>query len=209
MCCRPDLKPMNNDKTLENTIVSYLKAGDERAFRYIYDTYYSGLCRVAKGYLTDAHLSEAIVGDVIYNLWEKHETIEIRSSLKNYLYRSVANKCISFLELEFMKRETSYTMQDIATMNSLWSLGDDPLGRMMNDETDEKIREAIDKLPPETRQVFCLRRFENKKYEEIAEITGISVNTVKYHLKSAVVKLKEYLKFYLSLMIALIFSNLN
>ena len=47
-------------------------------------------------------------------------------------------------------------------------------------------KKAVDELPTECRQVFELSRYEGKKYSEIAQELGISVNTVKYHIKNAI-----------------------
>ena len=56
--------------------------------------------------------------------------------------------------------------------------------------------EVINSLSPECRQVFRMSRFDNMKYEEIASTLNISVNTVKYHMKNALMKLRAELKDY-------------
>lgn len=56
-----------------------------------------------------------------------------------------------------------------------------PLGILLERELEHEIRMAIDKLPVECRCVFEKSRFEEKKYEEISQELGISINTVKYH----------------------------
>lgn len=63
---------------MENTeklIVEQLKNGNEDAYKYIYDYHYVLLCHVANQYLNDNFLSETIVGDVIFHLWEIRETL--------------------------------------------------------------------------------------------------------------------------------------
>ena len=69
---------MENTETL---IVEQLKAGNENAYRYLYDHHYALLCHVANGYLKDQFLSETIVGDTIFHLWEIRETLDIRRSI--------------------------------------------------------------------------------------------------------------------------------
>ena len=91
------------EKNLETEIIEALKSGKEEAFRYIYKTYYTDPCRIARGYLTDSYLSESIVEDLVYSLWENRSKITINTSLKNYLFRSVANKCINYLQLARQK----------------------------------------------------------------------------------------------------------
>jgi len=72
-----------------------------------------------------------------------------------------------------------------------------PLGRLMEKELMAKVQEEIERLPKETRQVFILSRLEELKHDEIAARLGISVNTVKYHIKQALSILRDRLKDYL------------
>ena len=54
-----------------------------------------------------------------------------------------------------------------------------------------------------------MSRFENKRQEEIAEIMGITIHTVKYHMRSALDKLKEAAKSYLALIVMFITNIFN
>ena len=163
---------MENTETL---IVEQLKIGNENAYRYIYDHHYALLCYVANGYLKDQFLSETIVGDTIFHLWEIRETLDISVSIRSYLLRAVRNRCINYLNSEREKREIAFSA-------------------LMPDEiTDDKI----DKLPDECRRVFAKSRFEGKSYEEISGELGISINTVKYHIKNALASLHAHLSKYL------------
>ncbi|ULB34786.1 MULTISPECIES: RNA polymerase sigma-70 factor [Proteiniphilum] len=197
------------EKNLETDIIEGLKLGKEEAFQYIYKIYYSDLCRIAKGYLADSYLSESIVGDLIYSLWENRSKIEIHTSLRSYLFRSVANKCINYLQLEYVRRETSCSQDDIEAFSDLWSMGDNPLQDLEHAELVSIIRNTIETMSPETKQVFLLSRFENKKQKEIAEIMGITVHTVKYHMGSALKKLKESMELYLPFIIFFMMNMFN
>ena len=72
-----------------------------------------------------------------------------------------------------------------------------PLGMLLERELEEEIYKAIDKLPDECRRVFNKSRFEGKSYEEISQDLGISINTVKYHIKNALAALQKNLGKYL------------
>ena len=74
------------------------------------------------------------------------------------------------------------------------------MGRLLEKELEEKIIRAVESIPPESRQVFRKSRFERKKNDEIAQELGISVNTVKYHIKRALAILREHLGEYLMLL---------
>ena len=72
-----------------------------------------------------------------------------------------------------------------------------PLGILLERELENEIYKAIDKLPDECRRVFAKSRFEGKSYEEISGELGISINTVKYHIKNALASLHAHLSKYL------------
>ena len=80
-----------------------------------------------------------------------------------------------------------------------------PLSNLIEKELDIKINNCINNLPALTRRIFCLSCFENLKYEEIAQEVNVSVNVVKYHIKSALSHLREELKDYLPLFLLIFF----
>lgn len=171
---------------MENTeklIVEQLKNGNEDAYKYIYDYHYVLLCHVANQYLNDNFLSETIVGDVIFHLWEIRETLNITISIRSYLIKAVRNRCIDYLKSRSEKKEISFSVLVPEEMSEEKYLQSDnyPLGILLERELEHEIRMAIDKLPVECRCVFEKSRFEEKKYEEISQELGISINTVKYH----------------------------
>jgi RNA polymerase sigma-70 factor (ECF subfamily) len=63
--------------------------------------------------------------------------------------------------------------------------------------------DAINALPDECQKVFRMSRFEGKKYSEIAVTLGISINTVKYHIKNAIKQLSQVITPYIFLLIFL------
>lgn len=192
----------------ETLIVEQLKTGNEDAYQYIYDRHYALLCHVANGYVKDQFLAETIVGDTIFHLWEIRETLEISVSIRSYLLRAVRNRCISYLNSEWEKREIAFSslMPDEITDDKMTISDSHPLGTLLERELEEEIYKAIDKLPNECRRVFDKSRFEGKSYEEISQELGISVNTVKYHIKNALASLQTNLSKYLITLLLFFFG---
>ena len=186
-----------NDIITDNNVMIYLREGNEYAFRFIFDKYYDFLCMVA--YLRDEYISETIVGDIIYNLWEIKDNIDIKYSLRSYLVRSVKNRCINYLQQEYIQREISINQyEDKAAIEELFFIENKhPLESLLEQELENKINSIINELSPECRAVFKMSRFDGMKYEEIASELNISVNTVKYHMKNALGKLRLELKDYI------------
>ena len=195
----------------EQLIIEQLKTGKERAYKFLYDHHYQILCHVASQYVKDDFLAETIVGDVIFHMWEVRETLNITTSLRSYLMTSVRNRCLDYLKSQQCQHEmymSSPGFQDFPVLNYI--KGDDyPLGKLLEKELEGEIMMAIARLPEDCRRVFHLSRFEEKKYNEIADELGISVNTVKYHIKRALALLHEDLGKYLTVAIALLFEQLK
>ncbi|MDR1153612.1 MAG: RNA polymerase sigma-70 factor [Bacteroidales bacterium] len=190
--------------------IDALKRGDEKAYRQLYDRYYDQLCLLAFQYVRESFLAESLVGDVIYHIWENRETLTIHTSLKAYLVKAVQNRCINYLEHLRVRRksEQKLAQQQEERQQDYISDFDYPLARLIALELEDSITKAIDSLPAECREVFRLSRMEELSYSEISERLGISVNTVKYHVKNALAQLREQFKEYL-IVLSLIFWNFH
>ena len=176
----------------EQLLLQKMTQGDENAFRYLFDKHYGLLCSIAYEFLKDDFLSETIVGDVILYLWEKRETIEIQSSLRAYLVKAVRNKCLNYRNLQYVVKETRFPEQEeLLDAQGNYLISDSqPLATLLEKELELEIEKSINDMSEECRKVFSMSRFDQMKYEEIAQELNISVNTVKYHIKSALAKLR-------------------
>lgn len=196
---------MNNDAF----IISRLKRGDNDAYRYLFDNEYGVMCRYAFQMLHDTAAAEGVADDVVYSLWEHRQQLNIDSGLRPYLLGAVRNRCIN--ELKARRRrmariavETAAGDSEARLLETLFADNSHPLGTIIERELEERLYQGIRMLPDECRRVFELSRFEQKSYREIACDTGISVNTVKYHIKRALAFLHEYMRDYMAIAAALI-----
>ena len=198
-------------ESTEALLVQQLKNGVDAAYKYLYDQHYQILCHVAAQYVKDDFLAETIVGDVIFHLWEVRETIEINTSVRSYLMTCVRNRCIDYLKSQYHKREVAHSDTGLRDFPVLQYVKDDdyPLGKLLEKELEDEIMNAINRLPAECRRVFNMSRFENRKYEEIAQELKISVNTVKYHIKHALALLHEDLGKYLTMAMMILIESMT
>lgn len=184
---------------MEEHIIKQLKKGNEEAYRYLYTHYYALLCHIAQEYVNDKFLAETLASDVFFHLWEIHETLDIQLSLRSYLIKAVRNHCVDFLSLKQEQVEVTFsTLGNEASFQGRYISDEDyPLGLLLEKELETEIMDAIDRLPEECHRVFWKSRFEKKTYKEIAEELGISINTVKYHIKNALALLYKQLGQYI------------
>ena len=192
---------------MEEQLIKKLRKGDEKAFRLLYDRHYVLLCRFANQILNNAALAEEVVDDVIFYLWEHRSEVEIRYSIRAYLMRAVRNRCLNELQSQSHREELHLSSflspESMDFLDFLFVDDKQPLGMLLEQELEDELKRSIDELPLECRRVFYKSRFEQKKYEEIADELGISVNTVKYHIKNALAFLQKRLGNYLKLLIIL------
>lgn len=188
--------------------IKKLKAGDEQAYKYLYEHHYAVLCHIAENLVKDAFVAETIVGDTIFHLWEIRSSLEISVSLRSYLMQAVRNRSLNYLMAEREKREIAFSALSADEWPEEKADRTDvhPLGVLLERELEEEIGRAVDELPEECRRVFEKSRFEGKTYEEISRELNISVNTVKYHIKNALATLHKRLGNYLISLILFFFA---
>ena len=162
----------------ERLIVQKLRNGEQDAYRYLYDRHYVVLCQFANELVGDPFLAETM--------------------------RAVRNRCYNHISSEKEKKEVRFSKIESETLgwDAMIQSDEQPLGILLERELEKEIIKSIDSLGDECKRVFRKSRFEHKKNEEIATELGISVNTVKYHIKIALTRLHQDLRKYLILLIS-------
>lgn len=187
---------------MEDTQLRYLaglKAGDKKVFEEIYREYYSPLCFYCLRFVGNSEESEEIVQGLFLKLWVKRLELNINTSVKSYLYRSVQNYALNYLGQQ--KSRGRYKLDDYIEKLESSVNGHEVLEE---EELNQRIKRAISDLPERRRIIFELSRFSEMKYQQIAEHLEISVKTVESQMAKALQSLRESLKDYLP-MIALLF----
>ncbi len=192
--------PLENQ---EIKVCESIRNGDKHAFESVFKTYYKILCSYANQIIADSDNSEEIVQEMFFQLWQKKEFLFIETSLKSYLFRAVHNSCLNFIKHNKIKLaySSSYLHQN-ETSGSQYLLDESEELRVL-------IGKAVEKLPPERKKVFMMIRYEERKYQEVADILGISVKTVENQMGKAMQFLREALKGYIPVFIMLIFVVLQ
>lgn len=169
-----------------------IKNGDKPAFEQVFSTYYQALCNYACTTVKDMDEAEEVVQNTFFNIWNKKEALEVTTSIKSYLYRAVHNECLNRIKHSKVRR--LYAEDHKAFMAGGF---EDSSKQFHGKELAALINKAIDSLPEQCSNVFKLSRFENLKYQEIADHLNISVKTVENHMGKALKLLRIQLKDYL------------
>jgi RNA polymerase sigma-70 factor (ECF subfamily) len=185
----------------EIQLVSNIREGNKQAFEEVFRQYYQHLCSYAYQIIHDHADSEEIVQDLFVKLWQKRDQLNVETSLKSYLFRSVHNSCLNHIKHNNIRDAYMQQFRHENPENEQYASGNDDTA-----DLHKAIGKAIDALPPERKKVFLMIRYEERKYKEVAEILGISVKTVENQMTKAIQFLKKALNEYLSVFIVILMS---
>lgn len=132
-----------------------------------------------------------VVSDVFYNLWNSNTNLGEIRELKSYLFTAVKHQAIRTVSDNPLSFESFHHRLELKSVEHL-----NPEDLMIGNELAEKINETLATLGPQCQLVFKMVREESRKYDEVAEELGISVNTVKHHMVAALKKMRLSLEEY-------------
>ncbi len=183
----------------DQLVFSAIQNGEISSFEMLFKTHYAPLCRFALGYLGDKDEAEEVVQGMFLGFWEKRISIQIESSLKAYLYRSVRNACLNELKRQKIR---SHHASSVLKEGEPQDQSSDRLA--LKKELESRIEEAIRSLPSQCGLIFRMSRFEELKYQEIADQLGISIKTVENQMGKALKIMREQLRDYLPMILVLL-----
>jgi len=172
--------------TRDIEIVGRIRQGDLKQFEELFRSSYASLVKYARTLIKDHDTAEEIVQDLFFKLWQNKEKLKIESSLNGYLFRSVHNRCLHYIEHQKVVERHAQEMSYEQTITA-----ESPSDILHYKELQAKIARTIEGLPERCGQIFCMNRYEGLKYAEIAEKLSVSVKTVEANMGKA---LKEFRK---------------
>lgn len=164
------------------------QAAIEVAFKDLFTREYNNLCRYAYTYMQDESLAEDVVQDTFIKIWEQKKELIEKDEIKFYLITAVRNNCISVIR----KQKT----QQVYLTDTTPEPDPEPFvtarqHQEQASEQAEKVREALNQLPPKCKEVFLLVKMHGMSYKQAAEALDISVKTVENQMGKAIKILRE------------------
>lgn len=178
------------ERSDQELIDGYL-AGADQDFGLLYNRYKNQLYGYLVKMMPD---SRADADDIFQKSW-----IRVMQKLPGYrssdrfhawLFRIAHNLAIDYFRSN--KRRSGHLELDEVGDAGMPQGREQPAGNMIRNEISQALDKALDKLPPEQREVFMLRQ-ENIGFREIAKIQKCSINTALARMQYAVKKLRELL----------------
>lgn len=153
----------------------------------------------------DEEPAKDIIQDIFLKLWN-NRTIEVTESISGLLFTMVRNKCLQQLEKEKVRAGYLSNAKLKLREEELLYYTEEHIS-IIQVELQNKLDDAIKKLPEKCREVFLLSRFQDKKNKEIAEELGISIKSVEKHITKALHLIRTELKDYLPLFMIFYFNR--
>ncbi|MBI4539559.1 MAG: RNA polymerase sigma-70 factor, partial [Gemmatimonadetes bacterium] len=168
-----------------------LADGDSQALETALTRYWPALVAYASTIVGHRDSAEDIVQEAFIRLWEKRRTWKPVRCLKPLLLRIARNLAVSERRRQRVLRAWAATL---TTQDSRRGSSPSPMESMEAEERERAFARAIEDLPPRRREVFTLSRFQQLSYREIAEVMGISQQTVANQMSAALAELRRALR---------------
>ena len=164
----------------ERDLLARVARRDESSFQRLYEEFARRVFAYALTLLRDSHLAEEVVQETMITVWERAGTYSGGSRVSTWIFGIARHKVYDIIKGE----------RRAAQENKVDVLMEDPAPAI---EREERVRGAIDSLPPDQREIVFLTFYENLPYRAIADMLEIPEGTVKSRMYHAKRKLAEAL----------------
>lgn len=168
----------------EKALFASIAEGDEAAFRELFHLYTPLLRPLIFKLTKTEHLIEDILQDVFFKIWLQRDVLPQISNPRSWILKITFHDCFGHLRKAAVRQRNNGPVPEESV----------PEGILEFRETSRLVEEAIALLPPQARRIYLLSRQEGLKLAEIAEKTGLSLQTVKNTLSRALRSIREYLE---------------
>lgn len=171
----------------EKALLAKIAAGDEHAFRELFDIYKERFYAVVMKMAQSDEVAKDIVQDTFMQIWNKRETLVDVDNPSSYFFTAVYRRVYHHYRKIAMEKKL---LQSVAPVKEFTNTTDE---MVLARESESLISQAIAKLPPQQKMVFKLSKQEGLSREDIARQLQISPHTVKNHLADALKSIQTFL----------------
>lgn len=173
----------------ERSLVLRLIEGDEDAFCELYAAYKNRLIYFAMRFLKSREYAEDIFQDAFAVVWQGRRFINPDASFSAYLYTIVRNRILN--QLRDLSNQDKLREQ---ILSQAVNYTNETKDEIIANDLRQFISRALLQLTPRQREIFRMSRERQMSHREIAEVLGISVNTVQESISISLRTLRTYLE---------------
>ena len=178
----------------EQRWIDAARKGDEGAFEQLIRLYEKRVFALTSRMCRNPADAEEAAQEAFLAAWQGLAFFRGDSSFSTWLYRLASNACVDLLRRESRHRAAAGPSLD--DEESLWEPedpGPSPQALAERSELRQQIEAGLASLPPEYREVLILREMHQRTYDEIAEICGLDLGTVKSRISRGRKQLRKFL----------------
>ncbi|HZT41904.1 MAG TPA: RNA polymerase sigma factor [Chthonomonadaceae bacterium] len=178
----------------DEKLVARTLAGDQNAFRVLVERHYNAVYRLCRSILRHAEDAEDATQEVFVRAYEALGQFSGRGAFSAWLRRLTVNHCLNRAQAASAKAAARSYSLDLLAETLPASIESDPAERLRRAEERARIKSELECLPPQQRAALGLRLLEGLSYEEIADLMGVPVNSVRSWLHRGRARLREALE---------------
>lgn len=166
----------------------------QQTIKHLFDEHFHQLVLSSFRYVKDYSQAEDIVQDVFVKVWHNFDELKSIGNRKAYLFKAVKNSSLNYLRYQKTRKNITLNPDDLQTVQEKSAEEEHT-----DEETRNKIHNAINSLPEHWREVFIMSKYDQLKYHEIATKLNISQKTVEKYISKSLQVLRQQLKDLLTL----------
>jgi RNA polymerase sigma-70 factor (ECF subfamily) len=170
----------------DEEVVRRLRGSDETVLELLVAIYWERLVRFVEGILDQEGGGDDVAQETFIRLWMRRRELKFQGSFRALLYTLARNAAIDERRRSGRRKALSTKLDSTASQAS-------PLADAEASQLQEVAEAAVEGLPPRRREVFRLARTEGLSYKEIAEVMGLSPQTVANQMSRALTTLHQAL----------------
>ncbi len=148
-------------------------------YQKLLSEYLDPIYRFVFGMVLDKDNADDIVQEVFIKVWNKRSSLRKDQSPKAYIYQIARNATVDFFRKKRVEVFSSFDQDETVFEDTLESEELQPDEEFEKAETVEEVRKLLEQLPPKYREVVVLHVHQEQTFQEISDLTGVPMNTVK------------------------------
>jgi RNA polymerase sigma-70 factor (ECF subfamily) len=183
---------MEQFKDMDAQLIDEVGKGNQAAFDILFSKYNNKLYASLLAFTKSQDLAEDLTQKTFIRVWKKIETFRGDSSLFTWIYRIAIN--LAKNEFSSKQAKNQGITDNIDDTYDLESSVSSPESHAIETESMQAVMDFIASLPTDLREAISLREFDGKSYEEIAQITGSPIGTVRSRIFRAREEILNFMK---------------
>jgi RNA polymerase sigma-70 factor (ECF subfamily) len=181
-------------------LVRAVAAGQQAAFAELLRRYENAILTFCYSFTRNRESAEDLAQETFLRVYRNAARYQPVAKFSTWLYKIAANLCINEVKKDRLRPHLTLDEpagpdpQGTRVVERLASPEEAPPGQAARRETQELLRQAIDRLPDDQRTTLVLVEYHHLPYQDVAEVLGVTVSAIKMRIKRARLTLREVLK---------------